>query len=83
MLVVVADVVAQHHLEVTATSNEQVVEALPADAAYPAFRERVGHRGSGRRAHDFGANGSPHVIPLNRPIVMRLESNETASIGFG
>jgi hypothetical protein len=62
VLVVVTDVDGQDTLEMVAADDEQVVEALAPNGAYPSLGERVGHRGSYRRADDLGPDRTPDVV---------------------
>jgi hypothetical protein len=50
--VVVLDVGGEHALQVTPAEDEDVVEALPTNGAYPALRERVRLRRADGRLHD-------------------------------
>jgi len=60
--VVVLDEGAEHALQVTPSEDEDVVEALPANGAYPALRERVRLRRPDGGLHDRQSFGSEDLV---------------------
>jgi hypothetical protein len=62
VLVVVAAVDVEHLLEVAATENEDLVEAVGADCAHPTLGEGVRVRGLNWRADDLDAIGAEDLI---------------------
>jgi hypothetical protein len=62
VLVVVLTVDAEHPLKVATAEDEDAVEAVGAEGAYPAFGVGVGVRRLDRRADDLSAEPVPHVV---------------------
>jgi len=68
LAVVVLDELDQDALQLPATEDQQVVEALAPDGPYPALRERVRARRSVGQADDLDALAAEDVVEADREL---------------
>ena len=76
VLVVVADVLAKDHLQMTSADHEHPVKAFGSNRPDPAFCERIGPRRSDRRLDHPDALGSEHLVEAGRELGIPVPDQE-------
>jgi hypothetical protein len=76
------NVAAQNANQLLAADDEQLIQALPADRADPAFGDRVGVGRLHRRADDLGAGRAPHVVERPGELGVAVADQELARAGL-
>ena len=76
MAVVVLDVEVQDANKLPTPSDQEVVQALPAQGADPALGDGVGVGSLDRRADDLGAEPVPHVVEGSGELAVTVAEQE-------